>query len=770
MCHPLDGKPSLIYLKRHGELKLRFQQQDSSWHEVTAQLGPLVSTKEPFTHASFASNNDSSLLLAAYDVAQRLHMYRVETSWNVPTDKRSTTPFDKPGLHTTLISIEDDCRPVNQVSHDLTTGTESSGPIAAQLTHLNFLPITPDQEDGSLPTIQAVFCHPPNLVSVDQLSSQEANHSILVRWQVHQVQQAQLHSSLDQVTSKKKSVGSVTAKNTFMLRRLADITLHLMVLAAYPLWYNMLFAFAYSDGTIEIRKRSTMEAISPDSNTDTVTSLLQAGFTFPHAEPSLHVAFSQNYCMAACMQQDGSIKIRSMEYQHGSLATDDNDAHHSAALAALVLQSASAANQFSSSDDIFSIMGPLTEKRRTVLINLLFEGLQVNIDCGTDDQSIQHLQLLGRAPFFVKILSAMNLLGLRGPSDRSLSSKLAWIVLNVKYVTQILTTITRIHAQVEKNTQSSLRPDVVPPLIGICRWLMNFMAYLLDQLFTLGRAVHDIPSQNLTKEVLERKILAQNNPAVLLLLLAFPRAMMQQWTKPLTWIKRSVENFTSPSQPVQPPEVRKLFTPLQSALGEIPFEWRWFDFLVNDTHNHVRAAYKRANLTDVQRNHCERELMLGRIPELLFPIAKRLVTDTLWNEKVQSGCLADKLDSGRLMFFDTTWLGFQESKRSAQWHDTHVVDVCQKMVIRGNGRQEHPSATGPSLKRGRSDSIQSVDGAGEGKSRKLRRCVRCAAYMEDVVQGLPGYTPYHASWLMGVAKQCVCGNSWMMADEPGRVK
>lgn len=57
--HPLDGKASLIYLKRYGELKLRFQQNDSSWQEVSTQLGPMISTKEPFTHAAFASNNGS---------------------------------------------------------------------------------------------------------------------------------------------------------------------------------------------------------------------------------------------------------------------------------------------------------------------------------------------------------------------------------------------------------------------------------------------------------------------------------------------------------------------------------------------------------------------------------------------------------------------------------------------------------------------------------------------------------------------------------------
>jgi mediator of RNA polymerase II transcription subunit 16 len=766
--HPVDSKTSLIYLKRHGELKLRFQQNDGSWQEVSAQLGPIASTKEPYTHAAFASNNDNTLLLAAYDVARRIHLYRVEATWNVPPEKRNANagPFDKPGMQVSLISIEDECHPVSLTSDDLSTGTETRGSVAAQLTHFNFLPSTPEEGDGTTPTIQAIFCCPPNTVFFDPLQPQENLHSVIVRWEIQHTPQNQLHTSLDQVTSKKKSVSSVAAKSVFKLRRLPDFMLHSVVLAMYPLWYNMILAYSYSDGTIEFRKRSTMETMLPDGNNDVLTSLPQAGFAFPHAESALHVALSPNHCIAVCMQQDGTTKLRSMEFQHGAFP-DDDESRHSACLAALVLQCSSAANQYYSSDDIFAVLGPLNEKCTNEFIDLLFDGLSVNIDCGIDDMSSQHLVLLGRSPFFVKILSAMNLLGLQSTTNRSLTSKIAWIVVNIKYVTQILTTITRMHGAIEK---SSLRPEVVPQFIGICRWIMHFMAYLLDDLFSFGRAIESIPSQSLTREVLEQKIHALNKPAVLILLSAFPRSMMKLWAQPIAWVKRSAETYANPTSAAIPaPEIRRLYTPLHIALNEVPFEWRWFEMLVTETQNHVRTAYKRANATDAQRNHYEREIMLGRIPDILVPIAKRLVTDSLWNDKSPNGCLADKLDTGRLMFFDTTWLGFQESKRAEDWHDAHVVDVCQKMIIRGTGRQWHPSTSSAQQGRGRSDSIQSTGGELLGKKKsQLRRCTRCGSYMEHVMQGLPGYTTHHASWLVGVAKHCVCGNSWMLAPEKKR--
>jgi mediator of RNA polymerase II transcription subunit 16 len=55
--HPIDNKASMIYLKRYGELRMRFQQVDNTWHEVVAQLGPMLSTCDAFSHAAFASNS-----------------------------------------------------------------------------------------------------------------------------------------------------------------------------------------------------------------------------------------------------------------------------------------------------------------------------------------------------------------------------------------------------------------------------------------------------------------------------------------------------------------------------------------------------------------------------------------------------------------------------------------------------------------------------------------------------------------------------------------
>lgn len=729
---------------------------------------------------------DNTLLLAAYDASSRLHLYRINAQWSIPPQKPGQQPpkhYEKPELHISQIAVEDHCYPtlvindlnnVNErptiVSSDLNSASESRLKVPAQLTHLNFLPVTPEQDDGTYPTIQTIFTTPPNSAPVDQTHPPQNPCSVIVKWEVHYIQQNQLHPSLDKVTSKKKSVSSVPARSMWLLKRQEDMKMHSVILSFYPLWYNMLLAYCYSDGSIEFRKRSTMDIITSDYNTDTVSSLPQAGFAFPTLEPSLHIALSPSYCVAACMQQDGTIKLRSMEYTNGSLATDEDHPRHSAALTALILQSITALNQYFCNDDIFSTMGELSEKRKRDFVQLMFEGLAVNIDCGVDDQNTNHLILLGRTPFFVKTLSAVHLLGLQGSVNRSLSSKAAWTILNIKYVTQILTTVARMHGQIDKNP---LRPEVVPQIIGICRWIMHFMVYMIDELLETGRALSAL-NGNLTGEIIEAKIHELNKPALLILLSSFPRTLMKLWAQPIQWVLRTTYTYVGGSGS-HPPELRRVFYPLHQAMTETPLDWRHFEGLVSEAQSLVRHCYKHAGWdekTEVgRRNLCERELILGHIPDVLVPAAKRLISDSLFNDAMPNGCLAARVDMAKIMFFDTTWLGFASSQHATKWFATHVVDVCQKMVIRGTGAQSHPTGgvTAPQG-RSRSDSLQSAGGPNAGderkkKERRLRRCVRCGAYTEDVTMGLPGYANHHVSWLMGVGKHCVCGHNWMLAAE-----
>jgi len=94
--------------------------------------------------------------------------------------------------------------------------------------------------------------------------------------------------------------------------------------------------------------------------------------------------------------------------------------------------------------------------RKRAFVSQAFRALNVNLDCVFEDAHPNALILMSRSPF-IKCLSAQNLLGCPGNSHRSLTGKLAWAVLNIRYATQIMNSVIKIHGQIDK---SPLRPGI----------------------------------------------------------------------------------------------------------------------------------------------------------------------------------------------------------------------------------------------------------------------------------------------------------------------
>jgi mediator of RNA polymerase II transcription subunit 16 len=65
----------MIYLKRFGEVRLRFQQPDSSWSEVVEHVDEQISAREAFTHAAFGSNNGIPLVPKLRSISNNRRQY-----------------------------------------------------------------------------------------------------------------------------------------------------------------------------------------------------------------------------------------------------------------------------------------------------------------------------------------------------------------------------------------------------------------------------------------------------------------------------------------------------------------------------------------------------------------------------------------------------------------------------------------------------------------------------------------------------------------------
>ncbi|KAF2198211.1 hypothetical protein GQ43DRAFT_443542 [Delitschia confertaspora ATCC 74209] len=785
-CHPIEGRASLIEVGRNGQVKLRFQQHDSNWHEVSTELEYMSSARETLTHAAFASNSDKTLLLATYDVCSKIHLYRIKIDWKMTEQKNSQPPpprpFPTPVLEVDLLTHREHCYPLGPTTGDLTGSAGTKPPVHSRLTHFNFLPRTPEQNVETVPTLQAIFCSPPNILSLDQTQPQNSPYSVVLRWEFEEKHQNHLHPSLDKVTSKKTSLDRVNPRASHSLRRLPVQSMHSIVLSFFPFWYNMVLAFCYSDGTIEFRNRITMEVMGPNYNAETVTSLSQAGFAFSALEPCLQVSFSPNHCMAAGLQHDGTIKLKAMEYTHGSLNSEEDDPKHAAAVAALALQSTTATNMYLTTDDIFAVIGEISDTRKEHFITHLLQALHISLDYALEDKHNKYaMMLIGRSTPLTKTLSAAHLIGLQGTMTRSISSNVCWILINLKYATQAFTGVARMHNDLTKNP---LRPEMVPQLVGICRWAMHFMIFIVDELLTLGRemgAMRDDnaqpPTPPFTRANLEQKIKDLDNPAISILLSSAARALIKWWVQPLTWIVRSVQSHTGPSAPA---DRRLIYSELSHALSDIPFQWTYFTQLVLEVQDLVRTAYREKNYNETQRNHVERELLMGKIPDIMVPVAKTVLYEKMYGNKApvgdgsgrmrRQGGLLHKIDAPAVIYFDTTWLGLTNSQHARRWFTAHVVDVCQKMIVRGSGTQTHWSF-GQGAPGGNGANGIPVGGnagledGGKRKRTRLRQCTRCGCFMEDVMPGTPGFSSQHVNWLLNMAKRCVCDSNWMLATE-----
>lgn len=161
------------------------------------------------------SKIDDSFLLAAYDVSDQLHLYRIRIHWSAPPAAKWSGPQQVPaGLMTApvldiyFLLTEDECLPVGP-SHDglnSASASDTKTTLPVQLTHLSFLSAVSEQAGLAVnPVIIAAFSHSPSVIeSLDQTQPHQNPFSIISRWEYDSQSENRLHASLDQLASGKK--------------------------------------------------------------------------------------------------------------------------------------------------------------------------------------------------------------------------------------------------------------------------------------------------------------------------------------------------------------------------------------------------------------------------------------------------------------------------------------------------------------------------------------------------------------------------------------
>ncbi|KAF3929298.1 hypothetical protein AA313_de0207967 [Arthrobotrys entomopaga] len=141
-----------------------------------------------------------------------------------------------------------------------------------------------------------------------------------------------------------------------------------------------------------------------------------------------------------------------------------------------------------------------------------------------------------------------------------------------------------------------------------------------------------------------------------------------------------------------------------------------FEKLLIDT---ITGIKKTTEEWDPQRRiEIDRMIFLtGDIPEVFYPIVEKFLQHSL-------GILKNDIDPSSIFFFDTTWLGFHDDRKSVEFKKGEKVDTLRKCLLR--------------------------------KGTATRRCLRCGEVVEDLVPSMR-----MGLWLQSVSRVCLCGSLWM---------
>ncbi|KAF1817517.1 hypothetical protein P152DRAFT_21888 [Eremomyces bilateralis CBS 781.70] len=825
--NPCEGRSAVLVLHKSSQLRLLFQVQDGRWLETTTMLPDSTQSSESLlSHAAFAPenlpDNDPTLLMATYNMSCSLKVCRIRIEWQPQTAANpgqgngEGPTLNMPAIKLSPVTSESDCFPPSSLTSEGDGLSIEPRPYIPTLTHLEFLPSEPERvhADKTYPTVLGVFHEFSAPSSADALLGDTSRpyfcHATACAWELKAAPPAKLSEAFDSLSGKKRPLSTYFPQGQqWRLHQKPAWSSNVAVISIVSLRFNTVLAVAYADGSIEFRDRSTMSTIVTEQDPAEIYTLMQGGFAFLNAPPSLHIAFSPNYCIAAVLHDDdektdkGSrITIRKMEYLMGDLAhpsegmaTAPGSGMVSNAAVALALHHSCACGQLCTTDDIFAMLG---SNAHVSVINEFFQqairAMNLNLDYSTEEAQKNAYQLF-RVPALYKTLSAQAGMGTVKHGFRNVSGKLAWITLNLKLIATSLTMSIR--------HNEPLKLDLAISLIGHVKYSLDFLVYVLQDLYDLARELlgHE---QNLVR--IQSKVDDANSPVLAVMLASVPRLLIRTCVRSLknAYIHsiNCMKAATTPDQKADWHRVSAPFrdTPLLALLQQQHLDnfLKELDASIKQCYAAAREPGKNGPISADGRSKIERELFItGKIPPLLGPAVVRIFQVSLPN-------MSKHLDPYRIYAHDVSWLGLTDDgpsrrflpasydlsiqhKRSAPNDGAEPIQATAGAPASGKQPANMAGSTNANNAPGsaaattvppdqppilRATMVRAPTGSSASGGRPvpmidvirktplregaaIRRCTRCGSVSEELAWG-PGMQP----WMAQNYKACVCSCSW----------
>lgn len=224
--HPAN-KAALVCVTRSGLLRLLYQNPDSRWAEISAELSYTGYSDRLLTHAAIVATQGASrfvcpiggvtdhgaggILIATSSACGKICVYRLQITWTPaqwdPSQMKQSSSgntFPVPSFHFVHCKID---LPNNILRTALQPGENSEDTLPStnsfySLTRLEIVPGPSDNPPGSTakPSLLGVFSK--SLHPTSNHSDQQMPPSVILRWHLDTSSQT-LHPKFDEVTSKR---------------------------------------------------------------------------------------------------------------------------------------------------------------------------------------------------------------------------------------------------------------------------------------------------------------------------------------------------------------------------------------------------------------------------------------------------------------------------------------------------------------------------------------------------------------------------------------
>jgi mediator of RNA polymerase II transcription subunit 16 len=436
--------------------------------------------------------------------------------------------------------------------------------------------------------------------------------------------------------------------------------------------------------------------------------------------------------------------------------------------------------------------------------------LKVTVDYSEDTH---HDQLI-RNTLLQLCFSVLNQLSFRGEfKPRSLTGKFASLALGVRNIFVVITVASNSPIGYKDKLIPLDDPEVVDAVVGCTKWGYSLLAWLTNSLFELLDDPEIMAMLGDPKRFPElgKYLQSKDDVALQLLLCSSTRGFLLAACRRLMHVEtissrtsqyydglvqqQQKQDPTASAASARPhPALYHAYQRMARALSTPLVKVSEFERLLSDLSTDIHAAYQRsfsglsaakvkpqqhANMTEQQQQqlneqfvkkalaHCELDMLLDRTPPPSFrDVLLRFFSTTLPAFRAQT-------DPAKLYFanYDLLEMGENPKIFHARKAMGRYVDVFKRVELAvgpprrkrtADGGEKNPAGGGGGGGGSGGSGAPRLNilhgvwtGIGGDSGPQWRRCVRCAAVMEDIWSGKPGY-----NFVLSQQRKCVCGGSW----------